>query len=68
MEEKKNPTGVIIAGYVFALLGGIIGIVLGIQLLIGHKRYVGSPVLHGALIVFIGLVAMVVWKGIALSQ
>ena len=72
--NKPAGTGLIVAGYIFAFLGGLIGIAIGATLKMGKvKDESGNKVFtydeksrqHGLYMLIIGVVAMIGWRVIA---
>lgn len=68
---QKPGTGWLIAGYIFALLGGLLGVIIGAHLAFskiisadGQKipRYVTSTKNQGIVIFLIAIVSMIVWN------
>lgn len=68
---QKPATGWLIAGYIFALLGGLLGVIIGAHLAFskivsadGKKipRYVTSTKNQGIVIFIIAVVSMIVWN------
>ena len=55
-EKEQNATGIIIAGYVFAVLMPIVGFVIGLTQ-INRNR-------HGVWVVVVAAVAFAIWVGI----
>lgn len=62
--EKKASIGLIIVGYIFALLGGIIGFSIGLNLIVAKvqlwsgsngKKYCKSSRIHGAVIILLSM-------------
>ena len=66
---KNKPMGMIIAGYIFAVLGGLIGFVLGVYLWQGkenvngvkQKKYDEATRRQGMIIAIVAVVAFIVW-------
>lgn len=68
--NQKAGTGLIVAGYVFALLGGLIGVALGCQLHLGKVtdpsgakvlQYDAASRSHGMIIMCLSVLSMIVW-------
>ena len=67
--EEKSGKGIIILGYLFSLLGGLIGIILGISLLLkkkgeeGEKYYIyrKEARYHGIVIIIIAIIFTMIW-------
>jgi hypothetical protein len=62
-ELKKGKTGWMIAGYVFAILGGLLGIFIGINYV--SKRYDQATRSSGWAMIVIGVVMFLVWNMVA---
>lgn len=60
-KSKDSISGWVIAGYIFAVLGGYLGIGIAISLLRGEKK----DRMHGIIILVISLIFMVLWKSAA---
>lgn len=66
----KNGTGWIIAGYIFAFLGGLFGVIIGLILAISTqivngkkiKKYSPTAVLNGWIIFFLAILMLFVWR------
>ncbi len=66
---KNKPMGMIIAGYIFAVLGGLIGFILGVYLWQGkenvngvkQKKYDEATRRQGMIIAIVAVVAFIVW-------
>lgn len=74
-EKDPSPRGYIIAGYVFAFIGGLIGLVIGWHINTSKRTlpngervpvYASQDRKHGARIFIIGVVAFVIWSGLRL--
>ncbi len=70
MEEQKTnqkvaSNGWIIAGFIFALLGGLLGIFIGTNYAFGN--YDKSTKNKGWAMFIIGIIMIFIWKGIASS-
>jgi len=69
---KNKPMGMIIAGYIFAVLGGLIGFILGVYLWQGkenvngvkQKKYDEATRKQGMIIAIIAVVAFIVWTSV----
>lgn len=69
---KPKPMGMIIAGYIFAVLGGLIGFILGVYLWQGkenvngvkQKKYDEATRRQGMIIAIIAVVAFIVWTSL----
>ncbi|MCK9303405.1 MAG: serine/threonine-protein kinase [Bacteroidales bacterium] len=71
LDEGQSGTGWIIAGYIFALLGGWFGLAIGISIATGKERttdgqrilkYKKSTRNHGWAIFVIGVISMIIWN------
>jgi hypothetical protein len=74
--EKNAGSGWLIAGYIFALLGGLIGIWIGSRLLFGKvkltdgtivKTYDESSRTQGTIILVLAIISIIVWNVVARS-
>lgn len=55
--ERKKPSSVIVVlGYIFAILGGLFGFLIGLYLLSGHNS---EATFHGRNIIIIAVISMV---------
>jgi hypothetical protein len=76
ISNKHASMGMLIAGYIFAFLGGLIGIAIGASLRMGKvKDASGNKVFayneasrkQGLFILVIGIVSLITWKIVAAS-
>lgn len=68
---QKAPTWLLILGWIFAFLGGLIGIVIGAYIKFGKvkdasgtnvPRYDSGSQTQGLLIMLLGIVMMIAWN------
>lgn len=74
---KRAGTGLIVVGYIFAALGGLIGLIIGALLAFGKERlsdgtkvprYDTYSVKHGKIIFFLALGITIFWNVIRFSM
>ena len=77
VKEEKAGLGWLIPGYIFAFLGGYIGIIIGISLMVSKIKLVdGTKVKkfdqdsrnHGVIIMILSFFAFIVWNLIAIAN
>ena len=70
LSNQKAGIGLIVAGYIFAFLGGLIGVAIGAQLWMGKltdssgakvAKYETASRNHGLAILVIGVTSMLFW-------
>jgi len=74
IDYDKKGGGWLVAGYIFALLGGLIGIIIGVIMMSSKvklpdgttvKKYDDSTRKQGTIILVIAIVAMIGWNVIS---
>jgi len=69
--EKSAGAGWLIPGYLFAILGGLIGIFIGVHLMSGKitlpdgtkvKKFNQSSRTQGTIMLIIGIIAIIGWR------
>lgn len=69
--DKKAGTGLYVVGWIFSLLGGLIGIAVGAHIGLGKVKLAdGSKVFkydkpsrtHGIVIMVVGIISLIIWR------
>ena len=59
--EKESATGLLIATYIFAILGGMLGVIFGIMVF-KDKKYKDSHRTLGIIGTILAIISMFIWK------
>lgn len=77
IKEEKAGLGWLIPGYIFAFLGGYIGMIIGISLIVSKikladgtkvKKYDQESRTHGTIILILSFFAFIVWNLFAIAN
>tara|TARA_B100001287_G_scaffold10843_1_gene8341 strand:- start:207 stop:902 length:696 start_codon:yes stop_codon:yes gene_type:complete len=64
-KKRSGSTGWMIFGYIFALLGGPLGIAMGAHYAFWGKNYDANTRTNGIIMLVIGCISLIIWRGIS---